>query len=555
MKIKKVLLIGLMSINCVSAFISKQNNVNAMSIASLESLITYDENVSLGNNLFDKGDFTHPFNGNLIPRSGDKYAGIYRGITSCNELESDTYTFYDSKNDNTFARLANYNSTNSERTRLSMYYYDALTNKPKNLVNTDYVNVSFSYRLYASSLDRLKINDDTVILKFQTRGSANGKTCEVYARSLIINEEGDESWHTYSYRVSTTYSMTTEYAWFYFYYHDFAPSMNPTYYIDLDNVKVSLDDGVNTMIDQGTFDNLANKENKLPTNTSKDEIYSNLFYRQDYGISSVQEKSYLRMNGDGNKSTFSINVNQELKEDIIRLSFDYKNLSYYNKPLLSLMLNAKNGLVLEDVLSNLSMVEDKYIYYSQVKNFEWNKFVAYLDVSTLDLSSIDFLLECDCDLAIDNLTVDEFIGIDITSGNYDAFKVYYDEVKKELGVNYKERYTSSSLLEIEKALLIAQEITNNSSQNRIDEAKELLASALEKAVLKGDKTKLYAYIDQIFDEMAGTNKEDYEVKSYVLFRYALENAIHLSNEATQEEIDIALTGLKTAYQNLVRKEN
>ena len=54
--------------------------------------------------------------------------------------------------------------------------------------------------------------------------------------------------------------------------------------------------------------------------------------------------------------------------------------------------------------------------------------------------------------------------------------------------------------------------------------------------------------------MAGTNKNDYELKSYLKFKDALEKAVTLKKNSTKEEVDSALAELKEKYENLVRKE-
>ena len=72
---------------------------------------------------------------------------------------------------------------------------------------------------------------------------------------------------------------------------------------------------------------------------------------------------------------------------------------------------------------------------------------------------------------------------------------------------------------------------------------------------KGDLNKIHDYIDQIFDEMAGTNKNDYDLRLYIKFKYALETAVSLDENSTKEEIDKAYDELKEAYENMTRKES
>lgn len=519
----------------------------------------FDENIVVNQEFFSKNSFSQPLNGNLVLRNGNKYDAIYRGITSVNGGESDCYAFYDEKDNNKFVRMANYNGKSSQNTRISFFYYDVENEKPLNMVNTDHMNVSFSYRFYASELDRLLFNDDTLILRYQSRASASGRTGDVFAKNLIINEPGDDTWHTYSFKLSTNHGMDTEYGWFFFYYNNIAPSLDPTFYIDIDNFSISLDDGINQIRGNGTFDYMVNSE-KLNPSIGNNLLYPSLFYRKDYGISAVQDNkennSYLRMNGDGNKSTFSINVDKELVKDKLYIDFDYKDLSYYNKANLTLMINGKEGFVLKDIIGREFQKDEGTLTaksYEEGKKDGWiNKKII---ISGLEdkIETIDFVLDCDCDLGIDNLYVAELDYFDTKLGDYQTFKKHTDDKINDLG-DYKNKYTSDTLIPLQIAINSINQMTENSSENRLNDALEQLNTAMDNLIEKGDIQLIKEYIDQIFDEMAGTNKNDYELKSYLEFKDALEKAVVLKKYSSKKEVDSALAELKEKYENLIRKE-
>lgn len=519
----------------------------------------YDENIVVNQELFSKNSFSQPLNGNILARTGNKYTGIYRGITSVNAGESDFYAFYDERHNNKFIRMANYNGTGALNTRLSVFYYDVENDTPVNMINTDHMNVSFSYRFYASDLDRLTLDDDTLILRYQSRGSANGRSGDVFAKNLIINEPGDDTWHTYSFKLSTTYSMTTEYGWFYFYYNNIAPSYDPTFYIDIDNLSVSLDDGINQVRGNGTFDLLVDDE-KLNDSTKNSFIYPLMYYRKDYGLSAIQDskdsQSYLRMNASGNKSTFSIEVNKQLIDEKLYIDFDYKDLSYYNKANLSLMINGKQGTVFEDIIGKEFIKDEnsmKAITYEEAKQNGWINKKIIINGIKEKIETIDFVLECDCDLGIDNLYIADLNHLDSEIGNYQTFKKATDEVIEKLG-DYKNKYTTNTLISLQKAINNVNIMNENSSNKRLDEALNQLNSAIDGLVEKGDIQLIKEYIDQIFDEMAGLNKNDFELKSYLRFKDALEKSLALSKNSTKSEVDLALAELKEKYNNLIRKE-
>ena len=148
----------------------------------------------------------------------------------------------------------------------------------------------------------------------------------------------------------------------------------------------------------------------------------------------------------------------------------------------------------------------------------------------------------------------DFKSIDYTSGNYTEFKTIYDNFLETIG-DYGSKYIPRSIELISKAIEAGNKITEYSSQAKMDKAIELINNALANLEEKGDLNKVLDYIDQIFDEMAGTNKNDYDLRLYIKFKYALEEAIKLDEGSSKEEVDKAYENLKEAYENMTRKES
>ena len=69
----------------------------------------------------------------------------------------------------------------------------------------------------------MSLNGKDAIFRWQSRGSADNNSCDVLFKDLVLNEPGDYTWHTYSYRVTCKDSMTTDYGWFFFNYYNFEP--------------------------------------------------------------------------------------------------------------------------------------------------------------------------------------------------------------------------------------------------------------------------------------------------------------------------------------------
>ena len=525
-----------------------------------EEIPKYDINSTLGEELFSGGSFINGISNSLFADSGNSYSGYYRGITSLAEGESDFYSFYDESEDNTFLRMANYNGEeDSYRTRSSFYFFDNEKNGPENLPSTSYMNVAFDYRFFVSDFEKLSLNENSLILRYQSRGSANGKSGDVYLRDLEINEIDDETWHHYEFTISCDSSMSTSYGWFFFYYNNIKSSQNPTYFIDIDNFFVSLDE-TNTTYKNGDFENLKTYS-RLLESPNENNLYANLYYKKSLGEAATQQKkfneSYLRMNSDKNRSTFSVDLNN-LTSDYLRISFDYKNLSYYKEPNLTIKFNgSETSLQTQGLLNNNEPFKDEFInsFTNYDRNNVRNNLVTYIDVSSLaNIDSIDFVLDSDNDLAIDNLSIKEVLNIDKVSGDYEKF-MQDVEALLDSYPNYKTEFYEEDVYLIDQKIdYINTKLSETSSEAVLNANYEELEELFKNARIKGDYSSLSSYIDKIFQEMIGLTEDDFEKVSYLKFRNALDKAYMLDESSTKEEIDEAHQELKSAYEGLVRKD-
>ena len=525
-----------------------------------EEIPKYDINSTLGEELFSGGSFINGISNSLFADSGNSYSGYYRGITSLAEGESDFYSFYDESEDNTFLRMANYNGEkDSYRTRSSFYFFDNENNVPENLPSTSYMNVAFDYRFFVSDFEKLSLNENSLILRYQSRGSANGKSGDVYLRDLKINEIDDETWHHYEFTISCDSSMSTSYGWFFFYYNNIKSSQNPTYFIDIDNFFVSLDE-TNTTYKNGDFENLKTYS-RLLESPNENNLYANLYYKKSLGEAATQQKkfneSYLRMNSDKNRSTFSVDLNN-LTSDYLRISFDYKNLSYYKEPNLTIKFNgSETSLQTQGLLNNNEPFKDEFInsFTNYDRNNVRNNLVTYIDVSSLEnIDSIDFVLDSDNDLAIDNLSIKEVLNIDKVSGDYEKF-MQDVEALLDSYPNYKTEFYEEDVYLIDQKIdYINTKLSGTLSETVLNANYEELEELFKNARIKGDYSSLSSYIDKIFQEMIGLTEDDFEKVSYLKFRNALDKAYMLDESSTKEEIDEAYQELKSAYEGLVRKD-
>lgn len=260
------------------------------------------------------------------------------------------------------------------------------------------------------------------------------------------------------------------------------------------------------------------------------------------------------MKSKENKSTFSMRFDDLADNDYFRFSFAYRNLSYYNNPNLLIKINGKELKVFNVDFDSDSPLTDNNTYsYSFLKENGWKEVVAYMNIPVIDSLEIDFILDADCDLAIDNLHFASVVNTNRDKGDYSKFISNLEQLMAKLN-GYEEKYVSSSVKAIRKALKERDSINEYTSQDKMDQFIEKLTNAFETAIEKGDYDKLKSLIDEIFDKIAGTNLNDYTTVSYLRFRNALEFAYSLNEDSSKEDIDKAISQLQQAYEQLQRRE-
>ena len=127
-----------------------------------------------------------------------------------------------------------------------------------------------------------------------------------------------------------------------------------------------------------------------------------------------------------------------------------------------------------------------------------------------------------------------------------ALQTRYDELKDISS----EDYTSGTFAAFETALTNAETILADAeaTQEEVDGALSALNAAYEGLAEAADKAALQTR----YDELKDTSSEGYTSDSFTAFETALDNAetILADTEATQEEVDAALSALNTAYEEL-----
>ena len=508
----------------------------------------YDQNTITNSNEIVGGDFTCPINSTFFPSNGNSSTGMYRGITSINNGESDVFVI--TENDNTFVRMGNFNgSETSKETRLSLYFYDNSNNVPTNIGNTTYFDVSFSYRLYISEIERLNINKDTLICQFQTRGSANGKSGNLYLRDLLINEEKDDSWHNVSFRINTDYSSLTGYVWFHFFYYDIKTEDFSHYFLDVDNLFCSTN-SVNYLYDNGTFSSLKSENNSFPTRENQDILYDKFFYKKYLGIAPSIRRTpngfCLLLDSDKNKATFSLRLNNK-EETVYRISYSYWNRSRYVDPILDFRID--NDKYLINLVSNKAFNSDNFSYLNLKNNENKFEFIGYFRINKTSNFDLDFIMNYSSLIDLDNLNISKVIETTCVSGDYDSFKNELDRTISILDNTINE-YRVADQKNIVNLLSKAKEINEYSSQKRMDESLYYLKEAINNSSLKPDLESLHTLIESCLNAIAGKNKNDFKKDTYIVFYQALNVAYSMNEDNSKVEVEEAYKNLLVAFNNL-----
>lgn len=513
------------------------------------NLRKFDQNSTLGEEKLTWGNLVNPLSAKTFKDSGNANDGYYRGITSKNKGESDIYFF--TEDDNTFVRMGNFNGSDSSiETRMSLYYYDIETNIPKNMVNTSKVNVSFNYRFYASDIEELGFNESTLIIQVQTRGSANGKSGNVYLRDLKINEIGDDTWQTYSLTLETDSGMSTNYAWFHFFYYDIKKDIFPTYFIDIDNLFMSNNE-VNLMPYNGNFEREKSSDNSFPTSINNDYFYKDIYYKKYLGDSpkvvSLDNKRVIEMKSKYQKSTFSILKKVNKEKDLFRLSFKYKNKSYYEDPNISIYIKGLSEKRLKVNLDN-DISYEGFSSYS-LKRAEFCEEIIYFKAENDGAINLDFIVDVDNYILISELSLKEVDSINLTMGNYNDYLNELSKIEKDFKLVF-DSYFIVDQNRILKAIEKAKEINEYSSQALMNEKLNSLKELIRNTDKKSDLSALKELIERVFIALEGKEKDDFEKASYIKLYQALDKAIKMKESNTQEEVDNAYEELLFAFNNL-----
>lgn len=480
-----------------------------------------------------------------VPHTGEF---IYRGASSVKAGESDLYVLYDVAEGNSFLRLANYNGTaGTTSSRFSMTFYNSKARTVENMPATCRINYSFKYRLYADDeiLNTLDLSEN--VLQFSTRSSSDNNSGFISFDELVINEPGDETWHTFN-GVLEVLTTTTAYVTIYYYGYESA-SLAPHIYLDVDDITLSPQGSdVNYAYLDGGF------EGMVPTVSGGDDPLNSQVFNNPV-LGAVGEKIRTTANNfamelEKNES-FSISLGWTPKTDVYHVSFK----TVCESGSIRLYFGGRSGKYVDITVGKNSgrMGDDLSVYWSKTEyGYDCNLYFARL-VNT-DIYSIDFVNKGSAAVVIDDVFVGEVKSVNYLNGDYQSYISQLEALRAEYQANMGS-YKSSTVKLVEQALFNADRITRYSSDERMQSALKSVSDLLNDATQKPDMTELNAAIERAEKLYENGGAALYSRSTWILFEKALLNARNLTEESGQTKVNDACAELEAAMRNLVTVAN
>ena len=146
----------------------------------------------------------------------------------------------------------------------------------------------------------------------------------------------------------------------------------------------------------------------------------------------------------------------------------------------------------------------------------------------------------------------------LTSANeqlqYKADKTYLKTQLDKAHTLKESEYTPNSYAQFKKVLSNAQKVydNENATQEEVQEVEKTLKDAIEKLVLKANKTEL----GELIKKAKGLNSKDYTPETFKTLNEALIEAqkTYDNEKATQEDVQKSYVQLKDAYDGLKKVE-
>lgn len=472
----------------------------------------------------------------LAPQGSD---GTFRGAASVSAGESDIFAVYDPYEQNTFLRLANKNgAAGVTQTRFYTYFYDNETGATGNLPLCEQIFFSFRYRLFMDDYVRAGLTGREPILHLSTRSSAANHAGEISLDELVVNEAGDESWHTYSSvldvrRSSTAYMIIT-------YYSHAGTEFSDTTFLDFDSLTLSANKGGKNYAHlNGEFEGLADGNPE-----------SEVFFRRELGdpAEKIALSSLDHAMSAAHGQTFSLHLKLPRKTNVWYATFD---VAGERGAKFTLLFNGRNGDVLPLTVGENSTKAPLGVHWTE-ESGSWRCRLYYAREAYSLVSSLDFVNSGNETLIFDDLIVGQVRSVCKQAGDFSTYNAHLQELKER--INGDETLNIASDLLLAQLLVRAEKITQYSSAERMDECLSALETALSGAGHVANMTALNTAIEAADRLLTEHDAEVYTKTTRLQFLDALAKARRVTAEDGQSAADEAARALTEAMDALVFAE-
>ncbi len=489
---------------------------------------------------FDGGDVAV-----ALPKAG---SFLYRGAASVKANESDLYLIYDASDENSYLRMGNYNGlASATSTRFTMAFYDNDSNQISNMPVTNRINFSFDYRLYMSEAVESSLDFSKNILQFSTRSSSGNNSGNISFDELVVNEDGDGTWHTFN-GILDVYTTTTEtIAVYYFAYQQ--ASFTPEVYLDMDNITLQAEgSNVNYAYLNGTF------EGAVPTvSDGSDPLNGKVYCNPLLGtkgekvrVGSVDYAMQLEK-GD----SLSLDLGWKPTTNVYNICFDVKE----KVGVFKLFISGRSGDCLELTVGENAVADNgAYEVYWESLSEGYKCHIFFIRTAPNALYSIDFINSGLSALTLNNLFVGEVSSVCSVAGDFTAFTESFNALVSSYEANANS-YTSNAKMQVKRAIYNASLINGYSSQANMDAAILALTSAVNNGAKLADLSKLELALEKAEAIYQGGGAKKYTRASWLLFDQADKAARALNGESSQEAVDAAAEKLEMAIKELALVED
>lgn len=491
----------------------------------------YEENTQLTDVL--RADFNDGLRAARLARQGS--SGTFHTAANYTAGGSDLYAVYDSFAQNTFLRLANTNGR-IEETQFTTYFYDNATGALGNMPVTEQIFFSFRYRLYIDDYLRAGMRGDEVILHLSTRSSGINHAGEISLDELVLNEAGDDTWHTYE-SVLDVRRSTTAYIIFTYYAHADSSYASSTF-LDFDDLYLSpAMGGANYAHLNGSFEGMAEEGEG-----------GSAFYRSELGAP-AQKHAVDSLDGEmflGAGETFSLRVSMPRSTNVYYVAFD---VSAPSGASLTLRLGGRSGDLLPLTVGENAAGDLAVDWESGTR---WRCRLYYARSAYGPVTSLDFINTGSENLSIDNVYAGQVVSVSAAAGDFAAYSARLQTLKAEIAAD--DTLTSSSRLTLNRLILLADRMTARSSEARMQSALSALENGLAGAAHRADMTELLGAIAEAEEALSLRDPAAYGKQARIKFFEALSAARAVTDEDGQAAVDRAAADLRAATSALTVKE-